>query len=359
MKTKNVLVLGSAVFAISYNLYPNKKIQSQELSAIQKTLEEQIPSKASINTLSNNLMFSLPQEEITTNFTTSLAQFIKEHFNEPTYANYLSQNGEDIISLLKIVKNTDLLKEDKPIYAYTVLKLFHEKMKAARLVDDTVIHHIMNAAPSLLADYLVEKPIGKLDHIKQMMEQNIIKICTSNKATFDNQPDLLIPMLSENLAQESLDFQQDCIDRIDTTYKLRSMIVRFFEGMLSKITWSRSSYESIWGSFLSISHDINKLYKSNIFDDEDDRDSLWWSLIHGLTNYLDIVGSAFPLSFYSAIKDDINNCLIPFLEKEEQDDCITTKKEVLLEVILQAEMKAYAFEKEGIFSDHFVNDEEK
>jgi len=94
MKTKNVLALTCALFAFSSVFYSKNDSSSLELSDIQNMVEENIPSKASMDTLSSNLMFSISHEQVAENFATSLAQFIKEHFNEPSYADYVSQNGD-------------------------------------------------------------------------------------------------------------------------------------------------------------------------------------------------------------------------------------------------------------------------
>ncbi|KKQ11735.1 MAG: hypothetical protein US22_C0015G0006 [candidate division TM6 bacterium GW2011_GWF2_36_6] len=128
------------------------------------------------------------------------------------------------------------------------------------------------------------------------------------------------------------------------------VILRFVETLLDKTVWDDNSAEEIWPSFISVSNNIQKLALTGIIDHLDDLDDLLWSLTHCFCRYFTSFGISVPTAIYNKIELDLKNSEISFLEEPEQDDGIKTKKEHILEALMKAKFKAYAYEKKGIIS---------
>jgi hypothetical protein len=128
------------------------------------------------------------------------------------------------------------------------------------------------------------------------------------------------------------------------------MVVRFFETTLSKAVWNPRSPEGIWNSFVGISNGLRSLASLGIVDHMDDLDDLYRSLTIRFCYNIDLFGGALPLQFFEEIEHDLENGLVFFLEADEQDDGIKSKKEELKDHLLHAKAKALAFIKSGIFS---------
>lgn len=308
-----------------------------------------------LNNTDTNFIPAIPvysNETIIANFNSSLARFIRERYNERGYAKELSQNGSDLITLLTFVKNTTPLGIDRITYSYTILKLMLEKMKSwdCKLIDDTVVHEILRALPSLFGDYFTA-PDFSLKTIKVASTQRITLWSQNfmNRSLDEQRADIhTLPSIVKN---ECARFRKEIKSLEEARNKLRGMVVRLIEHMLGKITWSMSSYESIWPSVQTIAYDLHCLFKKSIINDEDDLDSTYWSLLHGLCNYLDIVGPYIPISTYKIMARDIVQGAVPFLECEEQDDCINTKKKTLIRFLKNLQPRVNAFQKKGILLD--------
>ena len=129
------------------------------------------------------------------------------------------------------------------------------------------------------------------------------------------------------------------------------MIIRFFETTLSKIIWNPNMYEGIWQSVLSIANGLQNLGLRGILDHMDDLDDLHWSLTYRFCFFLDLAGSHLPLEFFDEVENDLDSNVVFFLEMQEQDEGIKTKKEFITDALLKAKTKALAFERHGIFTD--------
>ena len=117
---------------------------------------------------------------------------------------------------------------------------------------------------------------------------------------------------------------------------------------------AQSRYQGIWESVLRIANGLQLLGVHGILDHMDDLDDLLWSLVHRFSFFLDLAGSSLPVSFYEEIESDLAAKVVFFLEAQEQDETIKTKKTILLEALIKAKAKAIAFEQKGIFTDQLI-----
>jgi len=288
-------------------------------------------------------------------FNKSLCRYIKEMYNNKYYADFLSQDGSHIVNFLELSSELHLDAES----LYTCIRLFYNKMKACELIDDTVLIQILMPMSSLLEEFFVE-PSLELPNQKRFShyaENLILSELTENLTQFQEDPGLFISQLSEQIGQKTkneLDFVEKAIEEKEMIQRLRSIVIRFLELSLSKVMWNQTAYESIWESILTIANGLQLLAVNGILDHMDDLDDLLWSLTHRICFFLDVAGSYLPTAFYENIENDIANGLVFFLELPEQDEGIKTKKEVLVNALIKAKVKAIAFEKQGIFTDQII-----
>lgn len=292
----------------------------------------------------------------TSEFNKSFIKYIKDIYNEQSYAEVLSQNGTHFIEFLELASEINLNSET----TYVCLRLFYNKIKASELVDDTMLNQVLPHLPKHLDRFFYSKDEDtkkiNLTFIKKNLESILLTRITEKLPEFQTQPDAF----AQTLANEILTFIRNETDRAERELKkfesrerLRQIVIRFLELSLSKLIWNPRAPESIWQSFLAVANNLQLLGAYGIIDHMDDLDDMLWSLVHRFCYFLDLTGSVLPLEVYEEIEHDLKNGLIFFLEAQEQDFGIKTKKETLAITLLQAKTKAYAYQKKGLFSQPF------
>ncbi|HBS48235.1 TPA: hypothetical protein DEO28_04080 [Candidatus Dependentiae bacterium] len=336
MKIKNIVILVVALAAIinfDKNIFAKSNISKKNYFTAHPSVKYNV---------------NLNSEYKTQQFNTALEKYIKEEYNSSDYADYISQNSGHFLELLKIIDNFKLGDDSIP-YFYTIFKLFNDKMKSCELVDYAVVQSILEEMPQILKPYLKAENVD----VKTLIEKQLDYLIQSKMQTYlkpVKTPVSNIKNFSNNLTRELSTTYQNEKDKIENLFKLRSIAVRFLENIIGKSVWSKSHYESIWPAFTKISFLIDNLYKYEIIDDEDEIDSLKWSLVHSFCKFIDIVSIELPLDFYEEIEDDLVNKTIPFLEEEEQDAFIKTKKTTIGECLLKTKSRTIGYKKMGIIS---------
>lgn len=320
--------------AISIHYYLNEQTYNKEYKSL-KTINEQ-KSKTSI-------------------FNNALSKYVKEIYNNKLYSNFLSQDGSHIVEFLELSEELNL--DINPLY--TCFRLFYNKIKATELIDDTVALQILNPLPILVEKYFIEKPKEKnsLKFLKKSIEKTILFKFTDHLTEFQQKPNIFISKLSKDIskiAQKEIDFVLKQKEQNEMKERLRNLIIRFLEVTFSKLIWDSQSYESIWESVLSIANNVIRLADYQILNHMDDLDDLLWSLTHRFCYFLNLVGSYLPVEFYEEVENDISNGTAFFLEIEEQDNDIKTKKETIVDALVRAKAKAIAFEDRGLFTDQLI-----
>ena len=320
--------------AISIHYYLNEQTYNQDYKSF-NTIKEQ-KSKTSI-------------------FNQALSKYVKEVYNNKFYSNFLSQDGSHVVEFLELSEELNL--EISPLY--TCLRLFYNKIKDSELIDDTVALQILNPLPVLVEKYFIEKPkeTNSLKFLKKSIEKTILFKFTDHLTEFQQEPNLFISKLSKDIskiAQKEIDHALKEKEQNEMKERLRNLIIRFLEITFNKLIWDTQSHEGIWESVLSIANNVIRLADYQILNHMDDLDDLLWSLTHRFCYFLNLVGSYLPIEFYEEVENDIANGTAFFLEIEEQDDDIKTKKETILESLVRAKAKAIAFENKGLFTDQLI-----
>jgi hypothetical protein len=84
------------------------------------------------------------------------------------------------------------------------------------------------------------------------------------------------------------------------------------------------------------------LFENNVFDDLNDLDDLFWSLIHRFGHFFEHAYKHCSFSLFEAIKQDLAHGSLLLLDLAEQDTCIEKRSECLLHIVLHAEARKRA-----------------
>ncbi|MFH1832291.1 MAG: hypothetical protein ABH827_05845 [bacterium] len=285
----------------------------------------------------------------TTEFNKALSNYIKEVFNKEGYAQTLSQDGSHIVELLELAKDLNL----DTLMIYTCLRLFYNKIKSWEVIDDTVILQTLDPMPRILESHI--KPddqvntLSDLSFIKKLSEDMIMAKFSENFNFFETQPKQFISDLSTELSQaveremvkvkQTVDIKKD---ETEMRNRLKQLVVKFYEIALNKTIWNLYSFESIWASFMSIANGLELLVVHRIINHMDDIDDLLWSLVHRFCFFLDLQGGTLPPQFFQEVETDLVNGVVDFLEEPELDDAIKSKKEFLIDALINAKARAMA-----------------
>jgi hypothetical protein len=296
-----------------------------------------------------------PKDSKVVEFNKSFLSYIKKVYNNKSYSTVLSQDGTHIIDFIDLCNELQLGCGS----AYVGLRLFYNKIKACEVIDDSVLIQLLEKLPKMLAPYFSETTKTKkqdLSFIKNNVENIILSKLTEQYAQFRLQPEAFVSDLAQALT-DSLRKNNVLSDKTEeeneAQRRLSNMVIKFFELSLNKVIWyhkASDSAEGIWRSFVGISSGLHQLAVHKIISHMDDLDDMHWSLVHRFGSFLDWFGVTLPLAFYETVEDDLEHKAVFFLEVKEQDDGIKTKKEVLLEDLFSAKIKALAYIKRGIIS---------
>ncbi len=326
--------------------------------------QEATPSVFSVRSLRNFFTQHSPQpfdsipslgqrKTSISDFQSSFLRFIKEEYNKPNYAEEFSQDATHVIEFLEISDEMNLSVD----HIYVCLRLFYNKLKAAEALDDTVTTQLLNNLPILLKRHFndEDETESKLDlsFIKKSSENLILSRLTDHHTQFRATPDLFISNLAHDLCsifnQEQERLKKD-VELNEYRERLRQTVIRFFETALNKVVWNPKAPEGIWNSFIGIGNGLRSLATNNIINHMDDLDDMFKSLTLRFCYNVDLFGGALPLQFFDEVDHDLNNGLVLFLEAEEQDAGIKSKKNEIRDHLIQAKTKALAYVKNGIIS---------
>ena len=267
----------------------------------------------------------------------------------------LSQDGDDVVMFLGMAKDFQL----DIVSLSSSLRLIANKMKSCDLIDDTVLTQVLEPMPELLRQYLDRRTkeermrITSIQDLERQVDKAIEKRFNQVTDPRNLSSDLFVSSLSvdvNSLVKKEFEAQMEDAEERDLAEKLRGVVFRFVDTMLSRVVWYAESYEGIWPSFLAIADKLHILGIEGVLCDQDNLDDLWDTLLRRFKWFLELKGSSLPVAFYEQIEDDMESNVVPFLEADEPDG-VTPKKVILSKAIFEAKSKAIAFAKSGVITD--------
>lgn len=226
-------------------------------------------------------------------------------------------------TFINVAKSTDCIATDALV---EILKSFNQQLPSFVHAREYESH-----TPATL-EYNAES-YQRLQHYNQKLLLHKFNV---NYEEFRLDPVQFLTGIAENLAcaaQEELEIQ-----------KLRSTIKLFLELHLSKLFWAYEDNEGCWEQVKMIAYQLALLFENNIFDDLDDLDDFYWSLIHRFGHFFEYAYKNCSFTLFDAIKQDLSHGSLLLLDLEEQDACIEKRSECLLHIVMHAEARKRAHE---------------
>jgi hypothetical protein len=277
-------------------------------------------------------------------FSHAFSAFIQSTYNNSGYADVLSRDSRHITDFLQLSNEYNLSTE----HVYTGLRLFLNKLKEADFVDDTVTNHILSTLPEELDKHF---PLNPLNSAKQKSPSKLVENIMLTEFTEHLQkPTVSTELFFKDLATTITTSLKEvgAHDQTAMRERLRGIIFRLTDLLLSKTLWFIQQPESIWPSVLQAAHSISLLCSNGLINHLDDVCELHKTLISRFISFIDQSGHALSVSWYSAIENDLTEGLVPFLETPELDGGIASKKELLIQALARGKVCAIAQEHHGI-----------
>lgn len=270
---------------------------------------------------------------------------LEQELRNPDYVQtILPNNFSYLIQLLDHCKRT----RQSRAYVRSVFNLFGNLLKGAEYVNPLAVSDLLEKMPKLLGDHFVPQRSQRIlknkdiysmnlfDRVQESMAAMMYTKFSSNYDYFSKEPDKFLDELTGQLfeiAQEEI-----------TIECLRQSVMRFLETSLSKVIWCPREQQETWESVKKLADQLAALMDDNICDDAEDLDSLYWSLIHRYSYFIDVVGQDLSLACYEKIKYDVAMHDSLLFELEEQADFIETKAERLMRSVMMGEAQRMAIE---------------
>lgn len=267
-----------------------------------------------------------------------IATFFSQTFNRKEYATeFLPHSFSHLIQFLRYAQQSNQSQE----FVDGVIRLFSTKLKGASFVNAAAFEKLLDNFSIYCSDLLPQEKLSLWKEIKRLLWTNF-----KNKFS--------------DLKQDPMNFFEDVSDQIiqkikmevTTPDRLRTTIVRFFGSSIDKLAWSAVDQEQTWRSFTAIAQKISLLYQKGIINDPFDVNELYWGLIERYCFFLELTGSQLTLATIETIKNSLTTQKLEWLELEEQEEGLETKKHRLIQAIMETEAKI-RLAQEGVLTELF------
>jgi len=266
---------------------------------------------------------------------------IEQRLRDPNYPKKeLPKSFALLLDLLRYAKTTDY-----PLtYTNSLFKVFNNLLKGSEYVNPYAFIEFLDAIPSLMQDYFIAYKVNKYlrspDHLHRLsalgrLQESFSVILydsfISGYCAFKQDPDKFLQELALNtfiLAEEEISIQV-----------LRNSFIKFIDLAINKLVWSITDPLSAWQTTKAIAEKLTELERCNAIDDIEDLDDLFWSLTHRFCFFVDLESHELPLTFYEAIKKELDRQQFLFLDLEEQASFLESKRSCLTRTLLTFEAK--------------------
>jgi len=274
---------------------------------------------------------------------TGLSNFFENIYNKYGYGQeFLPNNFSHMIQFLEYGKNT----KQKGAYLKSVVKLFGNKLKSASYVNSYAFIDLLEIFPTLTKHYFVIPTTSILEQNKKIINNILYKNFLSRFTVFKQDPKAFFNDISENVLK-TLNKQSNMTDKHVNVEHLKQAVIRFLELGIGKLIWSPQEHENIWELFYSTAKHIETFATSNIVNDLDDMDDLFWSLIHRFCFFIELAGQQLPVEFYTNFRTKLASSDLLMFNIKEQEKSIKTKELHLVHTLFEGEAKSRAY-KNGI-----------
>lgn len=241
--------------------------------------------------------------------------------------------------------------KQKAVYMESTLRLFYNCLKRAPFVCNKAFSEMLDIVPVIIKSScrVYDDSLLYADVEKNMMGI-FIPTFVSQFSFFKSNPEEFL----KNLSHEVALMVENSFKAHDkgAQEQLKQMYVRFLELGVMKLLWSPGSHVESWESVKRISIQLSDSFEMGLIT-ADELDDLYKSLLESYCRFLDLSGSELSNSLIDTIKEDICSGNLLMFELEEQEEFIETKRERMLDVLLETEAKVEA-RMRGIITDLVV-----
>jgi hypothetical protein len=263
-----------------------------------------------------------------------IQSFLQNTFNNSLYPEVLSNNFSHLVQFFEQAKRT----KQQRAYIKSVLRLFTNKLKSTSYVNTYAFEALLEQLPGLLNEYFITFKLNELDAVQSTINELLYSSFLSKFGILKENPQLFFDSLSQEITN-TLNNKYVFINEISAD-ELRKTVIVFMELSLNKLIWSPQEQIQTWESVKRIGNHLEALAESNIIADIDDLNDLFITLIERYCFFLDIMQEELTIDFYEKIKSDLALHTFSFLELEESEEFIETKKQRLIRALAQGEAKA-------------------
>lgn len=227
-------------------------------------------------------------------------------------------------------------------YYESVFNLFHQRLKESEWVNPYALIAFLERLPDFIECLPEKEHIHVQKKIREELENALItkfSLLKENPAAFLNETAEIIAQTSESTLFEHGSF-----------HHLQNALARFLEGALNKLIWTPHDKIDVWKSVKVLAKKCELLHYYGILENIDDVNRLIWSILYRFGYFLECAGSQLSYSFYRTAQQELRNQNFSFLEIEEQEEWLTTKRAYLDKILTEGVLKSQAYE-QGIYSD--------
>lgn len=265
-------------------------------------------------------------------------EFMQNVYNQYEYASVVLPNS--MHHLLQFFEYGTTYRQPRSYYK-SVVKLFHNKIKASEYINPYAFSDMLEKINPLLRNQMVSHESHSWHKISSDINEILYHSFVSNFPLFKASPKTFLSDLSESIVQR---FQKSADEEIEIAH-LQASMLRFFEISIGKLVWSPEDKEKSWHLVKKIADQLAELLEADIIANVDDLDDIYWSLVHRYCFYLDVAQTNLAPETFAYIRTDIESNPCVLFSLEEQEPFITSKKQHLLAALLDYEAKGLARER--------------
>ncbi|MGC2310894.1 MAG: hypothetical protein WA432_04700 [Candidatus Babeliaceae bacterium] len=263
-----------------------------------------------------------------------IAHFFKYTFNINTYGQSFLPNSLDHL--------TDFLDfgiqyNKSPQYFKSSIDLFHQRVKECSYINPHAVSYFLDK---------FSHQVAFIFHDSVNYEQSIKDCIRKALYTYEQSDDFF------NAAAQEIHKIYYGTPQEPSRFLLHQTCTRFIESLLDKVIWNPREQERTWHSLLTLAHHLEMLYQIHIIPDTQALNHLVWSLIYRYCYFISCWGSEITTETYMKIKSSLETYNTLWLNLEEQETFLLTKRERLMQAVQEGYFKANAKEK-GIISDSY------
>lgn len=275
--------------------------------------------------------------------------FLQNVFNNKQYTQeYLPFNLEK--HPLQFLENGKKLPKSAS-YMESSIRLFYNRMKACPFSCPVSVSLYLDKAPLCIKHGTSSfMQTDFYSDIEKNMMDIFIPTFVSDFSFFKSNPEQFF----KNMAHSVTVMVKDTFNLHDhiAQEQLKQMFIRFVELCFMKLVWTPNDQMGVWQSFKRLSEQCINLLELELIT-PDEFDDLCKSLIESFIRFLDLAGSELSMSVIETIREDIESQEMIIFEFDEQEQMIESKKDRMLDAVLQTEAKIEA-RKRGIITDIVV-----